>query len=140
MVEIKSLSEYLFLRPQSAFLDPLLLLEIFIINRDLRREIIAYLFEKQSPENDSKYYRWMWEMKPHWCENCGKPLKNYWAGYVSHILSRGAHTELRYDPLNSNILCYECHQIWETGKRWKKEAMYIYPINMKIIQYLTNGT
>lgn len=71
----------------------------------------------------------MWDIKPHWCENCGKPLKDYSPAFISHIKTRGAHTELRYDPINSNMLCFSCHRKWEYGTQKERERMYIYWIN-----------
>ena len=77
----------------------------------------------------------MWESKPHWCEECGKPLQGYSAAYISHILTKGAHTEVRYDPLNSNILCMKHHNKWEFLPLSEKKKLFIYWENKKREKY-----
>ena len=59
-----------------------------------------------------------------------KPLSQYSAVHVSHILSRGAFPEMAKDPRNFNILCLEHHNQWENGKR---ESMRINRYNEMII-------
>lgn len=99
---------------------------------ELRKEIQRELFGKSASGNQ-KFYRYCLEHKPMVCEECKKPIRNPSAVNVSHILSRGAHPECRFDPRNINILCFECHQKWENGKR---EEMLIYNRNQYIIRQL----
>lgn len=60
----------------------------------------------------------IWNERPHYCVKCGK-----WLGdeprpvFFSHIKSKGAHPELRLDPDNIELLCSECHHIYEFGRR-----------------------
>jgi 5-methylcytosine-specific restriction endonuclease McrA len=125
-IEIRNVDDYL--QYKGEWVEPLILSEIFnVINRE---EIIKTLFPENTPENDFRFYQWIWRIKPHWCENCGLPLKNYSAIFVSHIKTRGAHTEIRYEPLNANLLCLECHNKWEYGTLEKKETMFIYWLNL----------
>lgn len=86
------------------------------------------------PKANERFYRYMWENKPHYCEECMKPLKNYWSGWVSHILSRGGFPEMAHDTRNANILCEKHHSQWETGNR---KTMRIYRPNLVIIEKLT---
>ncbi len=79
-----------------------------------------------TPEENERFYRWCWKMKPHYCEECMRPLHWYSAVHVSHILTRGAHPDLAHDPRNINILCLSCHNRWENGYR---EGMRIYEGN-----------
>jgi len=85
------------------------------------------------PQGNERFYRWMWENKKHYCEECLRPLQNYWSGYISHILTRGANPAIAHDPRNINILCHTHHDKWETGKR---NEMRIYKGNIKIIELL----
>lgn len=62
----------------------------------------------------------IWNERKHICMKCGvslgddpKPI------YFSHILSRGAHSELKMDKNNIELLCMECHQKHEFGDRNK---------------------
>lgn len=84
---------------------------------------------------NERFFRWIWEHKTHQCEETMRPLRNYSAVYCSHILTRGAHPEMAHDPRNINILTFECHNQWETGKR---DVMRIYPGNLRTIELLQN--
>lgn len=86
-----------------------------------------------TPEENEKFYRWVWEHKPHYCECCMRPLPNYSATFVSHILTRGAHPETAYDCRNVNIFCFLHHSMWENGNR---KNMRIYRHNLRIIDEL----
>lgn len=100
----------------------------------LRVAIQTQLFGREhSPENYQKFYQWCWQHKKHICEETMKPLHQYSASYVSHILTKGAHPNMAFDPRNVNILCYEMHNKWEFGNR---ESMRIYPSNQLIIAQL----
>lgn len=103
----------------------------FVVEHGLRVSIQQELFGKgHTPEENEKFYRWCWEHKPHICEECMKPLREYSATFVSHILTRGAHPETAHDPRNVNILCLNHHNTWENGYR---QGMRIYEGNMKRI-------
>lgn len=86
-----------------------------------------------TPEENERFYRWIWEHKPHYCEETMRPLSNYSATFVSHILTRGANPEMAHDPRNVNILCFEMHNKWENGDR---KGMRIYPANLLRIEEL----
>ena len=103
---------------------------------DLRVEIQREKFgEGHTPSENERFYRWCWANKPHRCEECLKPLKDYSAVYVSHLLTRGAHPALAHDPRNTNILCGRCHSAWENGDR---RGMRIYESNKARIDALKN--
>lgn len=85
------------------------------------------------PQSNERFFRYIWENKPHICEETMKPLYSYSAVYCSHILTRGAHPEMAHDPRNINILSFESHNIWENGERQK---MRIYKKNMRMIKLL----
>lgn len=106
----------------------------------LRKELQQELFGRGNhQEANQKFYKLAWEgaaskgMTGHYCQECFKPLKEYSATYISHILSRGAYPEMAYDLRNYNLLCAEHHQQWESGDR---EKMRIYKRNMKTIEKL----
>ena len=85
---------------------------------------------------DIKFYKYCWEVLDHYCQETGWWLKNYSAVYVSHILSRGAYPEMRWDIRNINILNFESHRLWEFGTIEQKQKMKIYPKNIEIINLL----
>lgn len=106
----------------------------FVLDINLRVSIQRALFGSgHTPEENQRFYRWCWEHKPHICEECMRPLREYSATYVSHILTKGAHPEMAHDPRNVNILCLNHHNQWENGNR---ESMRIYLGNMKTIEQL----
>ena len=107
----------------------------FSIDINLRKELQEKLFgsRKNIPAMNQKFFHWAWFHKDHFCEECGRPLPEYSAVFCSHILSRGAHPEKAVDGRNINILCFKCHQTWETGNR---KAMRIYEKNQQTIEKL----
>lgn len=106
----------------------------FVLDINLRVSIQRALFGSgHTPEENQRFYRWCWEHKAHICEECMRPLREYSATYVSHILTRAAHPEIAHDPRNVNILCFNHHSVWENGNR---ENMRIYLGNMKTIEQL----
>ena len=106
----------------------------FSMDIRLRIEIQRELFGTgHTPSENERFYRWCWNHYPHYCQESMRPLYEYSAVYISHILTRGAHPEMAHDPRNVNILSFEQHNKWENGKR---ENMRIYPRNMLIIDQL----
>lgn len=103
----------------------------FRLEIGLRVAIQQELFGKgHTPEENEKFYRWCWEHKPHICEETMRPLYHYSAVHISHILTRGAHPQMAFDPRNVNILCLEAHNKWENGKR---EEMRIFWQNLRVV-------
>lgn len=102
---------------------------------DIQREIFGHcVFGRGDiPVANEWFFRWVWEHKPHQCEETMRPLANYSAVYCSHILTRGSHPEIAHDPRNINILSFESHNRWENGDR---ENMRIYPGNMRLIELM----
>lgn len=99
-----------------------------------RLELQRKLFGKgHTPAENERFYRFCWDNKPHICEECMRPLRDYSAVYVSHILTRGAHPDMAHDPRNINILCLSCHNRWENGDR---QGMRIFRKNQLIINKL----
>ena len=106
----------------------------FAMDIRLRVSVQRELFGTgHTPEENERFYRWCWAHKPHFCEECMRPLEQYSATYVSHIRTRGAHPAAAHDPRNVNILCFHHHSVWENGKR---ENMRIYPANLLTIAEL----
>lgn len=122
--------------------NPLIDIKHFTMDIRLRVEIQRELFGHcitgrgaNIMAANERFFRWVWELKPHRCEECLKPLRNYSAVYCSHILTRGAFPEAAHDARNINILCFEHHSEWENGNKTK---MRIYPGNVKIIELIKN--
>lgn len=86
-----------------------------------------------TPAENEKFYQWCWAHNVTICEECMKPLRQYSATFVSHILTRGAYPEMAHDPRNVNILCFDHHNTWENGNR---ESMRIYAKNQITIDLL----
>lgn len=106
----------------------------FTMDIRLRVSIQRELFGTgHTPQENQRFYRWCWEHYPNMCEECMRPLREYSATYVSHILTRGAHPETAHDPRNVNILCFNHHNQWEVGNR---ASMRIYAKNQLTIEQL----
>lgn len=120
--------------------QPLLNNRFFLLDIDLRETLQKRIFGhcaigrgRDIMAANDRFFHWVWEHKPHYCEECMKPLHDYSAVYCSHILTRGAHPEMAHDPRNINILCFRHHNQWENGD---KKSMRIYPGNRRIINEL----
>lgn len=114
--------------------EPLLDIRKFRLDIRLRVELQRELFGHHDIlAANQRFFRWVWEHKPHRCEETLRPLYNYSAVYCSHILTRGAYPEMAHDPRNINILCFEMHNRWEIGDR---KHMRIYPKNLRVIEML----
>lgn len=119
--------------------EPLIDIKKFQMDIRLRVEIQRELFghcvfgRGDVPVANQRFYRWVWEHKPHRCEETMRPLYNYSATFISHILARGAFPEMAHDARNVNILCWQMHEKWEHGDR---ERMRIYAGNMRTIEML----
>ena len=108
----------------------------FTLDINLRVEIQNNLFGKKCPKNDNKFFHWVWNHKPHVCEETDTDILKFAAVHMSHILSKGAFPEMRYDPRNINILLYGIHNIWEFGTEQEKKKLKIYSLNQPIIENL----
>ena len=125
--------------------QPLLDNRLFRMEIGLRVEIQKEIFghcifgRGDIPAANERFYRWVWNHKPHICEETMRPLHHYAAVHISHILTKGAKPEIAHDPRNINILSFECHNRWENpgdGSERSRETMRIYPGNMRIIELL----
>ena len=95
-------------------------------------------------KKDDETYKQVWDSKEHICEECGESLgeelydeegKIAARWRFSHILGKKAYPEFRNDPRNFNLLCYQCHSLFEFGN---KKEMNIYEGDMEIIEILLN--
>lgn len=106
----------------------------FAVEINLRVSIQRELFGRgHTPEENERFYRFCWYHYPHVCSETMRPLHQYSAAYVSHIMTRGAHPDLAHDPRNVNILSVEMHNRWENGDR---QNMRIYRANQLTIEQL----
>lgn len=68
--------------------------------------------------SDTAFYNEIWNERPHSCEECGCNLGEHWERYMfSHLITKGAHPDLRHDKRNISLSCMPCHSRWETGDR-----------------------
>ena len=120
--------------------EPLLINRFFSMDIALRIKIQKKLFDHceigrgDIMAGNDRFFHWVWNHKPHYCEECMKPLHNYSATFCSHILTRGAHPEMSHDPRNINILCFYHHNMWEDNTQ--RQKMRIYERNQLIIKKL----
>lgn len=136
-VKIESVAEYNYCTGRG--FDPLIDTSHFAMDIQVRRTVQRLKFGNSNLNKgdvlqaNQRYYIYMWEMKPHYCEECMRPLYNYSAIHISHILARGSHAEIAHDPRNSNILCAKHHAMWESKDR---KRMRIFERNMCTISLL----
>ena len=104
------------------------------VRYDLQKEI--FKTSKSLRNCDIKFYKYCWSVLDHYCQESGLYLREYSAVYISHILSRGAYPEMRWDIRNVNILSFKAHQLWEFGTNEQKENMKIWTMNNEIMNCL----
>ena len=126
--------DYVLSRGYQPLLDRRFSIDI-VLRVQIQREIFGHCITGRGdiPAANERFFRWVWEHKPHQCEETMRPLANYSAVYCSHILTRGSHPEIAHDPRNINILSFESHNRWENGDR---QNMRIYPGNMRLIELM----
>lgn len=133
-VPIETRAEYEFVASRGGC--PLLDCKHFALDIHLRVELQRELFGHgvlDVPDANARFFRWVWDHKPHRCEETLRPLPYYSAAFCSHILTRGAHPEMAHDPRNINLLCFEMHQRWENGDR---RNMRIFAQNERTIEMM----
>lgn len=119
---------------------PLLDWRHFVLPIDLRIEIQREIFGHSTisvgnrATANQRFYEWCWDNMPHFCQESMRPLHDYSAEFISHILSRGAHPEMAHDPRNVNILFTPFHNMWEDSI--KRSQMKLYTMNLLIIDIL----
>jgi hypothetical protein len=135
LIHLTTLEECEYVRSRGR--EPLADFKRFSMSFDLRYELIRQLFPEYSVANTSKFYHWYWNTYPFGriCEETGIPLQNYSPVFISHIITRGSHPEMAYDPRNCNLLSYEAHNRWESHHR---EEMRIFRGNEMRIKTLTD--
>lgn len=132
-IAIGSREEYYYLVKRGH--DPLVDERHFKLTPELRKQIQGERFGTgHTPDENERFYRYVWNRKAHYCEECGRPLPEYSATYISHILTRGAHPEMAHDPRNTNILCFVHHEQWEHATT--RRTMRVYQSNKRIIEEL----
>ena len=129
LIDSRELYDYAVSRGYEPLID-----KRFPMDIHLRVSIQRELFGRgHTPAENEKFYRWCWAHYPHICQETLRPLYQYSAVYVSHILTRGANPAMAHDPRNVNLLCWEMHNKWENGDR---QSMRIWAGNQLTIQML----
>lgn len=89
----------------------------------LSRGKTPYRYVKK-PTGEAHVFREIWNSRPHECEHCGKPLDLPRAHYFAHQKSKGAYPELRLDPDNIKLFCFDfsnssegCHYLFDHGTK-----------------------
>lgn len=76
-------------------------------------------------------YKEIWDERPHVCANCGYPIREPIAHVFSHIKSKGARPDLKFDKDNIELLCSTwnraegegCHELHHSNpEKFKKRS------------------
>lgn len=102
----------------------------------LRKEIQKERFGGNNAEGNAKFYQYCLHRFPKICENCGRRIEHPTATNVSHILTRGSHPEMAHDPRNINVLCFECHNLWEHKTTRNRLRLWFVEKNERTIEQL----
>lgn len=130
---INSIDEYLDMVKEG--FHPLIDLA-FTMPISLRVEIQDTAFGDKKPKNDLRFYKWIWDRVEHICEETGTEIHVFRSIHFSHIISKGSHPEMRYDPRNINLVLGSIHDIWEYGGENGRRKLRIYEMNEQRIELL----
>lgn len=76
-----------------------------------------YRYERKAT-GEADLFRKVWATRKHECEHFGVKLQNPpLVSYFSHIKSKGAYPELRLRADNIQLLCADCHRIFDQGTK-----------------------
>lgn len=73
---------------------------------------------------EKELFFYIWKTKPRYCTNCKKYLgEEAKAHYFSHIKSKGLYKEMKLMPDNIQLLCLNCHYLFDfdTTERYNKK-------------------
>jgi len=137
-IKINTTSDYNTLS-EMGFL-PLMDWRRFQIDIQLRITLQSRLFGRVEighgniPQANQRFYKYCWDNSlVKVCQECQKHLTQYGAIHISHIQTRGGHSERAHDPRNFNLLCATHHEQWENGDQ---SVMKIRKENGRIIKLL----
>lgn len=134
MIELTTRKEYDYVISRGY--QPLIDWRRFRICQRLREQIQHDIFGAGDfQQENQKFYQWVWDHSIQVCAETGKPLNNYSAVFISHIISRGSDRRMACDPRNVNILSFESHRQWESPRN---TTMNIYRGNQLLIRMLKN--
>jgi len=95
-------------------------------DRDKKKPFVS---KKVTERQLSKYRmddlinREIWHERKRECVECGSPLISPPVkSYFSHLLSKGAHPELRFDKENIVLHCRGCHNKWEFAAGFREKS------------------
>ena len=83
---------------------------------------------------DNKFFEYVWKVRPHVCQECGRELKEMKKWYMHHILSKAKYPYFRHDERNILMLCYQHHNEIESATSAPK--LKVFPLQEKIKQKL----
>ena len=65
---------------------------------------------KKKPTGEKELFLKIWDARERICVKCGDNLgQEPLAQYFSHIKSKGSRPDLRLNPDNIELLCFDCH-------------------------------
>lgn len=75
-------------------------------------------------DKDQKFYEFIWKKREHFCEECGKEIKECRPIFFHHLLPKAKFKYFRHDERNIAILCYTCHGKAESAMSYSKMKMH----------------
>ncbi|MEY4334206.1 MAG: hypothetical protein RLZZ196_2949 [Bacteroidota bacterium] len=91
--------------------------------------------DKKESEKDREFYNRIWQSRPHRCVVCNVSLGSEMkTAYMDHGLEKSKYKNLRYEPLNILLVCFECHQKKTNGFLNEKYKQLIDEIKSKFLE------
>lgn len=75
-------------------------------------------------DKDDVFYKFVWKHREHFCEECGKELRELKRDHMHHLLPKrngaGGYPYFRHEEMNIALLCWNCHQAAESAISYPK--------------------
>lgn len=89
---------------------------------------------------DREFYQSIWSSRSHWCESCDKKLPNEPKTWMfDHLLEKSKYPDLRHEPDNIILVCFECHEKKTNGFPTAKHLEHINRMKSFITNNLTEN-
>ena len=87
-------------------------------NQERKGKPVARLKQRRKPTGERELFARIWKERPHICTNCKAPLGNEARSFFfAHLKGKGAHPELRLEPSNIALMCFDCHRAYDQGTK-----------------------
>ena len=83
--------------------------------KQYKKKTLANQRANYKPTGEGELHVKLWLERPHECTGCGVKLYVMEPTVFSHTIRKKEREDLRLEPDNFELECYDCHFIWDKG-------------------------